>query len=127
VVAAARPARTARRVDLPGALAATLATGAVIYRLVTASSHGWDATATLVPPAAGLTLAGIFVAIERTAREPLVLLGLLARRQLLAGQLVMLAASGLLPPGRPPDLEPRVDDPRPVAVAGLRGGSHNVE
>src|SRR6266540_2997315 len=49
VVAAARPPRVARRVDLPGALAATLATAAVIYGLVTAGSHGWAAAATLVP------------------------------------------------------------------------------
>jgi MFS family permease len=43
-----------------------------------------------------LVLAGGFVAVERVTREPLVPLGLLARRPLLAGQLVMLATSGLL-------------------------------
>jgi hypothetical protein len=37
------------------------------------------------------------------------------------------AAPWLLPPGRPPDLEPRaLATRRPVAVAGLRSGSHNV-
>jgi EmrB/QacA subfamily drug resistance transporter len=96
VVAATRPAHAARRVDLPGALAGTLASAAVIYGLVTAGSDGWAATATVVPLAAGLVLAGGFVAIERTAREPLVPLGLLARRPLVAGQLVMLLAAGLL-------------------------------
>ncbi len=95
-VAAARPAHAARRVDLPGALAGTLATGAVIYGLVTAGSDGWAATATLVPLAAGLGLAGVFIAVERTTPEPLVPLELLARRPLVAGQLVMLAATGLL-------------------------------
>ena len=96
-VAAVRPARGAsRRVDLPGAPTATLATGAVIYGLVQVGSDGWGAATALVPLAAGLVLAGVFVAIERTAREPLVPLGLLARRPLLAGQLVMLAASALL-------------------------------
>jgi EmrB/QacA subfamily drug resistance transporter len=96
VVAAARPAHAAGRVDLPGALAGTLATAAVIYGLVKAGSDGWGAAATLLPLAAGLALAGVFVAIERVASQPLVPLGLLARRPLLAGQLVMLATSGLL-------------------------------
>jgi MFS family permease len=96
VVAAIRPARPARRVDLPGALTGTLATAAVIYGLVTAGSDGWGATTTLLPLAIGLVLAGVFAAVQRVTREPLVPLGLLARRPLFAGQLVMLATSGLL-------------------------------
>jgi EmrB/QacA subfamily drug resistance transporter len=96
VVAATRLAHAGRRVDLPGALTGTLATAAIVYGLVTAGSGGWTATATVVPLAAGLALAGVFVAIERTAREPLVPLGLLARWPLVAGQLVMLSGAGLL-------------------------------
>jgi EmrB/QacA subfamily drug resistance transporter len=96
VVAATRPANAARRVDLPGALTGTLATAAVVYGLVTAGSDGWAATATVVPLAAGLVLAGVFVAIQRTAQVPLVPPGLVARRPVLAGQLVMLSAAGLL-------------------------------
>jgi EmrB/QacA subfamily drug resistance transporter len=96
VVTAVRPKASARRVDLPGALTATLATAAVIYGLVTAGSDGWGAATTLVPLVAGLALAGMFVAVERASRQPLLPLGMLARRPLLAGQLVMLAASGLL-------------------------------
>jgi MFS family permease len=95
-VAAARPAHAARRVDLPGALAGTLATGAAIYGLVTAGSDGWAAATTLIPLATGLGLAGVFIAVERTTPESLLPLGLLARRPLVAGQLVMLAATGLL-------------------------------
>jgi EmrB/QacA subfamily drug resistance transporter len=96
LIAAVRPAHRARRLDLPGALTGTLATAAVIYGLVTAGRDGWGATATLLSLAIGLVLAGGFVAVERTAREPLVPLELLARRPLLAGQLVMVATSGLL-------------------------------
>lgn len=96
VVAAARPAHAARRVDLPGALAGTAATGLLIYGLVTAGSEGWGAATTLVPLGAGLVLAGVFVAIERTTPRPLVPLGLLARGPLVAGQLLMLSAAGLL-------------------------------
>jgi EmrB/QacA subfamily drug resistance transporter len=96
LIAAVRPAHRAGRLDLPGALAGTLATAAVIYGLVTAGSDGWGAPTTLLSLAIGLVLAGGFVAVERTARGPLVPLGLLARRPLVAGQLVMLATSGLL-------------------------------
>jgi EmrB/QacA subfamily drug resistance transporter len=96
VVAASHRGRPTRRVDLPGALTGTLATAAVIYGLVTAGSDGWGATATLRWVAIGLGLAGVFVAVELVTREPLVPLGLLGRRPLVAGQLVMLATSGLL-------------------------------
>jgi EmrB/QacA subfamily drug resistance transporter len=96
LIAAVRPGHRAGRLDLLGALAGTLATAAVIYGLVAAGSQSWGATTTLLPLATGLVLAGGFVAVERTAREPLVPLELLARRPLLAGQLVMLASSGLL-------------------------------
>jgi EmrB/QacA subfamily drug resistance transporter len=96
VVAAARPASSARRVDLPGALVGTLASAAVIYGLVTAGSEGWGATITLFWLAIGLVLAGVFAGLERATSEPLVPLGLLARRPTVAGQLVMLASSGLL-------------------------------
>jgi EmrB/QacA subfamily drug resistance transporter len=96
LIAAVRPTRPARRVDVVGALAATSATAAVIYGLVAAGSDGWGATSTLLWLAIGLGLAGVFVAVERIAREPLVPVGLLARRPLVAGQLVMLATSGLL-------------------------------
>jgi EmrB/QacA subfamily drug resistance transporter len=96
VVPAARPGQPTRQIDLPGALAGTLATAAVIYGLVKAGSDGWDAATTLVPLAAGLMLAGGFVAIERVASQPLVPLPMLTRRPLLAGQVVMFATSGLL-------------------------------
>jgi EmrB/QacA subfamily drug resistance transporter len=97
VVAASRPAHPTRGMDLPGALTGTLATAAVIYGLVTAGSDGWGATTTtLLWLVMGLVLAGVFAAIERIAREPLVPMSLLARRPLVAGQLVMLATSGLL-------------------------------
>jgi EmrB/QacA subfamily drug resistance transporter len=96
VLAPVRTPAARREIDLPGALAATLAAGSLIYGLIKAGSEGWGAAATLVPVAAGLTLAVVFAAIERTVRRPLLPLGLLRRRPLVAGQLVMLAASGLL-------------------------------
>jgi EmrB/QacA subfamily drug resistance transporter len=96
MVAASRPTYPARRTDLPGALTGTLATAASIYGLITAGSDGWAATTTLRWLAIGLVLAGAFAAVERIAREPIVPVSLLARRPLVAGQLVMLTSSGLL-------------------------------
>jgi hypothetical protein len=93
---AASPRQAAARVDLPGALVVTAATGLLIYGLVEAGDRGWDAAATLAPLGAGLALLGAFVVVERMVTAPLVDLRLLATRPVVAGAGVMLAASGLL-------------------------------
>jgi MFS family permease len=66
---AASPRQAAARVDVPGALLVTAATGLLIYGLVEAGDRGWGAAGTL---------------------------RLLATRPVVAGSGVMLAASGLL-------------------------------
>ncbi|RJL24866.1 MFS transporter [Bailinhaonella thermotolerans] len=92
---AARPGRPGRRgIDLPGALLVTGATALVIYGLVRAGDGGWASAA--VPLLAGIAVAGVFVLVERRTAEPLVRLALLARRPVVAGNLVMLGASALL-------------------------------
>jgi EmrB/QacA subfamily drug resistance transporter len=93
---AASPRQAAARVDVPGALVVTAATGLLIYGLVEAGDRGWGAAGTLGPLAAGLALLGVFVAVERMVAAPLVDLRLLATRPVLAGYWVMLTASGLL-------------------------------
>ncbi|HEX6418695.1 MAG TPA: MFS transporter [Acidimicrobiales bacterium] len=103
-VAAALPATVgpvpgtggAHRLDLRGALSATLAVGLAIYGLVEAGDAGWGSPTTLAALAAGAALAGAFLLVERSAPAPLVPLGLAARRPVMAGNLVMLVASGLL-------------------------------
>jgi hypothetical protein len=78
-------------------LTATAATGLLIYGLVHAGDAGWGDTSTLVPlPAAGLALALALLTVERAVRAPRLRLELLTRRPLLAGTLLMLAASALL-------------------------------
>jgi EmrB/QacA subfamily drug resistance transporter len=93
---AASPRQAAARVDVPGALVVTAATGLLIYGLVEAGDAGWGAAGTLGPLGAGLALLGGFVVVERMVAAPLVDLRLLATRPVVAGAGVMLAASGLL-------------------------------
>ncbi|NBH03477.1 MFS transporter [Amycolatopsis sp. SID8362] len=90
------PAPRSARVDVPGALVATAGVAAVIYGLVRAGDSGWADLRTLIALAAGLVLLGVFVTIERAVPEPLVRLTTSARRPVVAGNLVMLVASGLL-------------------------------
>lgn len=90
------PSRERVPLDLPGALALTAAPALLIYGLVQARDHGFDAPSAPAPLAAAVVCAAVFVAVERRARNPLVHLEVLARRNLWGGSVVMLAASGLL-------------------------------
>jgi MFS family permease len=96
VTVAASPRQAAARIDVPGALVVTAATGLLVYGLVEAGDRGWGAAGTLGPLAAGLGLLGGFAVVERLVAAPLVDLRLLATRPVVAGFGVMLAASGLL-------------------------------
>jgi predicted MFS family arabinose efflux permease len=84
------------RLDLPGALTLTAAPAFLIYGLVQARDHGFGDVSAWLPLAVALLAGAGFVAVERVAAEPLVRLSLLARRGLVTGSLIMLAASGLL-------------------------------
>jgi len=95
LVAAARPAHS-RRIDLPGAVLATLATGLLSYGLIRAGTAGWLSLDSGLPLLAGLVVAAVFLVVERNTRDPLVPLGLLTRRSLIGGQLTMLVASGFM-------------------------------
>jgi EmrB/QacA subfamily drug resistance transporter len=88
--------RPTGRIDIPGALLATLAVGSLIYGLVRAGDAGWDEGGTLLALAAAAALLLAFALIERTTPTPLVRPAVLARRAVAAGNLVMLASSGLL-------------------------------
>jgi EmrB/QacA subfamily drug resistance transporter len=84
------------RLDVPGALLVTAATGAAIYGLISAGSHGWLSAQVLAPLGAAGILYAAFGAAERRMRTPLVDLRLLTRRGLAAGAPLMLLATGLL-------------------------------
>lgn len=83
-------------IDLPGALTMTATPALLIFGLMQAREHGFgDLTAWL--PLLGSALgAALFVAAERYAAAPLVRLPFLARRSLVGGCMLMLAASGVL-------------------------------
>jgi EmrB/QacA subfamily drug resistance transporter len=93
---AGRPARGRTRVDVAGAVAVTAATGAVIYGLIDAGSHGWLTARALVPAAAAVFAYAAFAAIERQTRTPLMDVRVLTQRPVAVGAFLMLAATGLL-------------------------------
>jgi EmrB/QacA subfamily drug resistance transporter len=96
-VPARRPAVPAGRgLDLPGAVLVTAGTGAAIYGLINAGSHGWSAASTVLPLVLAAAIWAAFALLERRVSHPLLTVGLLRRRAVLAGCFLMLAATGLL-------------------------------
>lgn len=90
-----RPARV-DRLDVPGAVLVTAATGAAIYGLTDVAQHGWDSAGTLLPLAGALMLYLVFAAVERRTAAPLLTIALLARRPVAAGAFLMLVATALM-------------------------------
>jgi MFS family permease len=93
---ALRSASGARSLDLPGGLLVTAGTAAILYGLVGAGTNGWRAAGTIVALSAGTLLYLAFALVERTVPVPLMPLRVLRRRNVLAGVLLMLVATGLL-------------------------------
>lgn len=85
-----------RRIDLPGAVLATTATGALIYGLIKAGDAGWGSADTLVPLFGSVVLYVLFTVVERKVSAPLMDLRILAKRPVAAGSFLMLVATGLL-------------------------------
>jgi predicted MFS family arabinose efflux permease len=96
IVPALELTRASREIDLPGVLLAVPAVALLLYALVGAGDAGWASLATLGPIGVAAVLLSAFVWRERTAREPLVRLGLLRDRFLTGGLMVIVAASALL-------------------------------
>ncbi|MCC5575458.1 MFS transporter [Microtetraspora sp. AC03309] len=96
VVRAGTAQPTRQRVDLPGALLVTAATGSLIYGLVNAGDEGWGDLVTVATTAAAAILYILFAVVERAVRAPLMRVRLLAQRPVLAGAFLMLVATGLL-------------------------------
>ena len=90
-----RPGPAPGRLDLPGAVLVTAATGALIYSLITAGD-GWTARSTLLPLAAAVALYAAFAVVQRVSRAPLMNPRILTRRPVSAGVFLMLIATGLL-------------------------------
>nr|WP_279635954.1 MFS transporter [Kitasatospora cheerisanensis] len=86
----------AGRIDLPGALLVTAATGALILGLVNAGDDGWSSAGVLLPVLGSALLYALFAAVERRTAAPLMDVRLLGRRPVAAGSLLMLVATALL-------------------------------
>jgi EmrB/QacA subfamily drug resistance transporter len=84
------------RLDVPGAVVVTGATGLLILGVTRAGADGWGATLSWLPLVGALAGYGAFVLIERAVKTPLVPLDLFTRRPVVAGAAGMLVATGLL-------------------------------
>jgi len=96
VPARPRPGAAERGLDVPGAVLVTAGTGAAIYGLINVGSRGWAAASTVLPLVLAAVIWAVFPGLERRVRRPLLVVGLLGRRAVLAGSFLMLAATGLL-------------------------------
>src|SRR5512146_2983387 len=72
-----------RRFDVPGALAITAAMLLLVYTVVSAQQAGWGSARTVGSFAAVAVLVGVFTAIERRSRDPLVPFSIFSSRALL--------------------------------------------
>ena len=84
------------RLDLLGAALVTAATGTLIYALIQAGDRGWTSAATGLLAAAAAAPYPAFVVRVRHAAQPLMDLGLLLRRPVAVGTLLVLVATALM-------------------------------
>ena len=84
------------RLDVPGALLVTAATGAAIYALISAGDHGWTSGRLFGALAVAVVLYAGFGRRQRTAAAPLMDLRLLTRWPILAGTFMILVATALM-------------------------------
>jgi len=93
----APPARAQRpRLDIPGAVTATLGCGALIYGITQFAGRGWSSPAVAGALAASMVLMGLFFAIEARSAHPLVRLSIFHLPNLRAGNLLMLCLGAAL-------------------------------
>jgi MFS family permease len=96
VVPSHRPRGSSRRVDVPGALLGMLAIAGLMVALIAAGDRSLAGDATVLPLAAAVGLALLFIRRQRATPDPLVPLRIVASRPLPASLLVMLSGTGLL-------------------------------
>jgi EmrB/QacA subfamily drug resistance transporter len=79
------PERHPARLDLPGAITATLGVAALVDAFIRAATHGWSDRQTVLTLAFGVVMVAAFVVIESRTRQPLMPLRLFADRNRAAG------------------------------------------
>ena len=84
------------RLDIPGALTASVGIAGIVYGLIHAPDAGWTNGATLGAFALGVVVLGAFVLIEARGRAALVPLGFLRHRNRAGGFAVILLLGGAL-------------------------------
>src|SRR5438270_9271803 len=88
-----------RRVDVLGAGLCVLGLGGLVFGLIEEPRHGWSSPLIFVPLAVGAIAFAAFLVYERRAAEPMLELGLFARRNFAIGNLQtlgMYAGLGIL-------------------------------
>ncbi|MBR7829992.1 MFS transporter [Actinospica sp. MGRD01-02] len=75
-----QPPRHDTRLDVTGAITATLGVGSLVYGLIHAADSGWGNTLTVAPIVVGVALLATFVLLQSTARNPLLPLHLFKDR-----------------------------------------------
>ncbi len=88
----------AGRLDIPGALMASVGLGALVYGLTEGPPNGWSA-ADIMITAAGVLLLVAFIVVESRTHDPLLPLGLFRVRQFTAANLVTFAVYAALSGG----------------------------
>ncbi|MFG3705906.1 DHA2 family efflux MFS transporter permease subunit [Micromonospora sp. NPDC047670] len=88
--------RARARLDVPGAILVTAATGTAIYALTNAGDRGWLTTVTLGTLAGAVVLYLLFAVVQRRARSPLMDLRILTRRSVASGTFLILVATALM-------------------------------
>jgi EmrB/QacA subfamily drug resistance transporter len=80
-----------RRVDAAGAALCVLGLAGVVFALIEQPRHGWGSPLIVAPLAVGAATFAAFLGYERRTREPMLTLGLFARRNFAVGNLETLA------------------------------------
>ena len=98
LIPAGRPSGPRPPSDLAGAVTVTLGLLGLVYGIVTGSTNGWTSPRTAGALLGGAALIGVFVAVERRSRAPLMPLRLFRRRALVAGAAGELLVGGMMMP-----------------------------
>ncbi len=83
-----------RHIDVPGAVLAALVLGGPVFALIEQPRLGWGSPGVIGPLVLGALLLVAFVARERTARDPMLPLGLFHRHNFTVGNIETLAMYG---------------------------------
>ena len=90
------PERHRSRLDVTGALTATLGTGTLVYAFIRAATAGWGSPLTLGCFAAAVVLLALFLAVESRSPQPLLPLHIIAQRVRGGGYLAMLLTAAAM-------------------------------